>query len=187
MAWLAERIREARLRCRHLAGALRGAPGVEACSPSTRAGSSRTAAGRPEPAPCGTRCGACAASAYALDTTHPEVLEWLREVARTLARDWGYRVLEARLPVRCRAAGRATTISRATRAQALRRGLEAIRAGAGEDVSPARLRLPAWPGGRRRRRHAYWPRRGAVRHNWLSCGRCAAATAWRRRTLSATR
>lgn len=71
--------------------------------------------------------------AYALDTTRDDVLEWLRELARTIVHQWGYRVLKldflyaAALPgVRADGA--------ATRAEALRRGLEAIRAGAGEDA-----------------------------------------------------
>lgn len=71
--------------------------------------------------------------AFALDTTHPEVLRWLRHLAHTLRHDWGYRVLKldflfaAALPGLRQDRG-------ATRAQALRRGLEAIRAGAGEDA-----------------------------------------------------
>src|SRR4030095_9268499 len=32
--------------------------------------------------------------AYALDTTHPGVLEWLAELARTAVHQWGYRVLK---------------------------------------------------------------------------------------------
>jgi alpha-galactosidase len=71
--------------------------------------------------------------AVALDTTHPEVLEWLRRLARTVRHDWGYRILKldflfaAALPGVRHDRG-------ATRAQALRRGLEAIRAGAGDDA-----------------------------------------------------
>ena len=72
-------------------------------------------------------------SAYALDTTHPEVLQWLRELAHTVVHEWGYRILKldflfaAAVPGLRHDAG-------ATRAQALRRGLEALRAGAGEEA-----------------------------------------------------
>lgn len=71
--------------------------------------------------------------AYALDTTHPEVLDWLRELARTAVQQWGYKVLKldflyaAALPGVRHDAG-------ATRAEALRRGLQAIRDGAGPDA-----------------------------------------------------
>jgi alpha-galactosidase len=71
--------------------------------------------------------------AYVLDTTRPDVLDWLRELARTVVHQWGYRILKldflyaATLPG-IRADGDAT------RAEALRRGLEAIREGAGPDA-----------------------------------------------------
>lgn len=71
--------------------------------------------------------------AYVLDTTRDDVLDWLRELARTIVHQWGYRVLKldflyaASLPG-VRADGGAT------RAEALRRGLEAIREGAGDDA-----------------------------------------------------
>jgi alpha-galactosidase len=67
-----------------------------------------------------------------LDTTRPEVLEHLRRVASVIGHEWGYAIQKldflyaAALPgVRHDAA--------ATRAQALRMGLDAIREGAGED------------------------------------------------------
>jgi len=68
-----------------------------------------------------------------LDTTHPAVLDHLRRVARTIGDDWGYAIQKldflyaAALPGRRHDAG-------ATRAQALRRGLDAIREGAGDDA-----------------------------------------------------
>jgi alpha-galactosidase len=71
--------------------------------------------------------------AYALDTTKPAVQEWLAELARALVHDWGYPILKldflfaAALPGEREDGG-------ATRAQALRRGLEAIRAGAGDEA-----------------------------------------------------
>jgi len=72
-------------------------------------------------------------SCYALDTTHPGALDWLRQTFHTIAHDWGYRILKldflfaAALPG-CR------YDPRATRAAALRRGLEAIREAAGEQA-----------------------------------------------------
>jgi alpha-galactosidase len=92
----------------------------------------RTARGRPRRA-CWNPTWSLGRPAYALDTTHPEVLEWLAELARTLVQQWGYRVLKldflyaAALPGVRFDAG-------ATRAQALRRGLQAIRDGAGDDA-----------------------------------------------------
>lgn len=72
-------------------------------------------------------------SCYALDTTHPEVLEWLRQTFRTLAQDWGYRVLKLDFLYAAALPG-ARYDAHATRAMALRRGLEAIREGAGDDA-----------------------------------------------------
>lgn len=68
---------------------------------------------------------------YALDTTHPEALEWLRQTFRTLTHDWGYRVLKIDFLFAAALPGLRHD-SRATRAAALRRGLEAVREGAGE-------------------------------------------------------
>ncbi len=68
-----------------------------------------------------------------LDTTHPEVLEHLSDVARTIGDEWGYAIQKldflyaAALPGVRHDPG-------ATRAQALRRGLDAVRGGAGEDA-----------------------------------------------------
>ncbi len=71
--------------------------------------------------------------AYALDTTHPEVLDWLAELAHTIVHHWGYRVLKLDFLFAAALPGVRHDRS-ANRAQALRRGLEAIRAGAGEDA-----------------------------------------------------
>ncbi len=73
------------------------------------------------------RCGNC----HALDTTHPQVLEWLRRTFRTIAREWGYRVLKLDFLFAAALPGRRYD-SGATRAGALRLGLEAVREGAGE-------------------------------------------------------
>lgn len=70
---------------------------------------------------------------YALDTTHPEVLEWLRETFRVIAHDWGFRVLKLDFLFGAALPGRRWDPG-ATRAAALRRGLEAVREGAGEDA-----------------------------------------------------
>jgi alpha-galactosidase len=71
--------------------------------------------------------------AYALDTTHPEVLDWLRELGRTLAGQWGYRILKLDFLYAAALPG-VRHDPTATRAQALRRGLEASREGAGDDA-----------------------------------------------------
>jgi alpha-galactosidase len=70
---------------------------------------------------------------YALDTTHPEVLDWLRHTFRTIVHEWGYRILKLDFLYAAALPGLRHD-RQATRAQALRRGLEAIRAAAGEDV-----------------------------------------------------
>ncbi|MCX8071140.1 MAG: alpha-galactosidase [Candidatus Binatia bacterium] len=70
---------------------------------------------------------------YALDTTHPAALEWIASVIDTLVRKWNFTVLKldflyaAALPGQRSDAG-------ATRAEALRRGLETIRAAAGDNA-----------------------------------------------------
>ncbi len=68
---------------------------------------------------------------YALDTTHPAALDWLRSTFRTLAAEWGYRVLKLDFLFAAALPGQRYD-PRATRAVALRRGLEAIREGAGD-------------------------------------------------------
>jgi alpha-galactosidase len=72
-------------------------------------------------------------SCYALDTTHPQALEWLRQTFRTIVHDWGYRILKLDFLYAAALPGRRYD-KRATRAQALRRGLEAIREAAGDDA-----------------------------------------------------
>lgn len=92
----------------------------------------RTASGRLRSA-CWNPAWGLARSAYALDTSRDDVCDWLRELARTIVHQWGYRILKldflyaAALP-----AVRANPD--VTRAAALRRGLQAIREGAGEDA-----------------------------------------------------
>lgn len=81
---------------------------------------------------------------HVLDTTMPAVQEWLADVARTLRHQWGYRILKldfcysAALPAR-------RWDPTATRASALRAGLEAVRAGAGDEAFLLGCGLPLGP------------------------------------------
>lgn len=67
-----------------------------------------------------------------LDTTHPAVLEHLRHVAGTIDADWGYSIQKLDFLYAAALPGRRFDPT-ATRARALRLGLEAIREGAGEE------------------------------------------------------
>ncbi len=92
----------------------------------------RTSGGRPRRA-CWNPMWSLGRPAYALDTTHPEVLDWLAQLARTAVQQWGFRVLKLDFLY----AGALPGVrhdGNATRAQALRRGLQAIRDGAGADA-----------------------------------------------------
>jgi alpha-galactosidase len=71
--------------------------------------------------------------AYVLDTTREDVLDWLRELARTIVHQWGYRLLKLDFLYAAALPG-VRADPDATRAAALRRGLQAIREGAGEDA-----------------------------------------------------
>ncbi len=167
MAWLAERIRErgfdagiwlAPFLARRESRLLAEHPGWFVRTP---AGSLTNAVWNP--------VWSLRGSAYALDTTHPEVLEWLREVARTLARDWGYRVLKLDFLFAAALPG-VRHDRRATRAQALRRGLEAIRAGAGEDVFLLGCGCPLGPAVGVVDGMRIGPDVAPYWHNWLSHG-----------------
>lgn len=68
-----------------------------------------------------------------LDTTHPEVLAHLESVARTIGSDWGYAIQKLDFLYAAALPGMRHDPD-ATRAQSLRRGLEAIRRGAGDDA-----------------------------------------------------
>lgn len=72
-------------------------------------------------------------SAYALDTTKPAVCDWLADLGRLLVHDWGYPILKLDFLFAASLPGERADPS-VTRAQALRRGLEAIRAGAGKEA-----------------------------------------------------
>ncbi|MFN8052297.1 MAG: glycoside hydrolase family 36 protein [Acidimicrobiales bacterium] len=67
-----------------------------------------------------------------LDTTRPDVLEHLRSIAATIANEWGYRIQKIDFLYAASLPG-VRHDPTATRAQALRRGIEAVRAGAGDD------------------------------------------------------
>ena len=92
----------------------------------------RTPSGRPRRA-CWNPTWSRGRPTYALDTTHPEVLEWLAELARTAVQQWGFRVLKLDFLYAASLPGARFDRS-ATRAQALRRGLQALRDGAGDDA-----------------------------------------------------
>ncbi|MBN1956077.1 MAG: alpha-galactosidase [Anaerolineae bacterium] len=68
---------------------------------------------------------------YALDCTHPEVLEWLEESFGRMRREWGVEFFKVDFLFAAARPGRRHDPA-ATRAQALRRGLEAIRAAIGD-------------------------------------------------------
>lgn len=70
---------------------------------------------------------------WVLDTTRPDVLDHLRHVAQTIAGEWGYRIQKLDFLYAASLPGVRFDPS-ATRAQALRLGLDAIRHGAGDDA-----------------------------------------------------
>ncbi|HZC47330.1 MAG TPA: glycoside hydrolase family 36 protein, partial [Candidatus Acidoferrum sp.] len=71
--------------------------------------------------------------AYALDTSNPAFLTHLRHLFAKLARDFGYSYLKLDFLYAAAAPGRRHDPN-LTRGETLRRGLEAIRAGAGDDA-----------------------------------------------------
>lgn len=69
---------------------------------------------------------------WVLDTTHPGALDHIRRVAEVIGREWGYQI--QKIDFLFAAAHPGVRHDRtATRAQALRRGLEAVRAGCGPE------------------------------------------------------
>ncbi len=70
---------------------------------------------------------------YALDCTHPEVLIWLEETFRRMRQEWDATFFKIDFLFAAARPGRRYDPT-ATRAQALRRGIEAIRAGIGDDA-----------------------------------------------------
>jgi len=82
-----------------------------------------------QPLPIGNNWGG---PYYGLDTTHPEVLGWLRDLARTVT-GWGYTYLKLDFLFAGALPGHRHDPTR-TRAEAYRMGLSALREGAGEDT-----------------------------------------------------
>lgn len=70
---------------------------------------------------------------YALDCTHPEVLAWLQDTFRRMRSQWGVEFFKIDFLFAAARPGLRHDAS-ATSAQALRRGLEAIRAAIGDDA-----------------------------------------------------
>nr|MDO8100033.1 alpha-galactosidase [Candidatus Njordarchaeota archaeon] len=72
-------------------------------------------------------------SYYGLDCTNPAVIEWLKSLFKTVTRDWGYDYVKIDFLYAAAAEGMRYE-KNVTRAQALRRGLEAIREAVGDNV-----------------------------------------------------
>ncbi|QAU12813.1 alpha-galactosidase [Halorubrum sp. BOL3-1] len=70
---------------------------------------------------------------YGLDTTHPEVLEWLRETVSTVVDEWGFTYLKLDFLFAAALPGERYDAA-ATRVEAYRRGVEAVSEAAGEDA-----------------------------------------------------
>jgi alpha-galactosidase len=72
-------------------------------------------------------------SHYGLDCTNPAVIEWLKSLFKTVTKDWGYDYVKIDFLYAAAKDG-VRYEKNATRAQALRRGLEAIRESVGDKV-----------------------------------------------------
>lgn len=70
---------------------------------------------------------------YALDCTHPEVIDWLRETFRRMRTEWGVEFFKIDFVFAAARPGHRYD-GTATRAQAVRRGVAAIREAIGEDA-----------------------------------------------------
>ncbi len=70
----------------------------------------------------------------ALDLTHPEALEYARDVVRTAAHEWGYPYLKLDFLYAAALKGRFRDPTK-TRAQVLRKGLEVLREAAGPNIT----------------------------------------------------
>jgi alpha-galactosidase len=81
---------------------------------------------------------------YALDTTHPDAAAWLHTVFRTLRREWGYDAFKVDFLFAAALPGRRHD-PRATRAQAVRRGLAIIRDAIGDGAFLLGCGLPLGP------------------------------------------
>jgi alpha-galactosidase len=81
---------------------------------------------------------------YALDGTHPEVQKHLEDLFRTLRREWGCTYFKLDATFWGMLPGARFHDAKATRVQAYRRGMEAIRKGAG-DAFLLGCNHPIWP------------------------------------------
>lgn len=72
-------------------------------------------------------------SYYGLDCTNPAVIEWLKYLFKTVTKDWGYDYVKIDFLYAAEAEGMRYE-KNVTRAQAMRRGLEAIREAVGDNV-----------------------------------------------------
>ena len=99
--------------------------------------------------------------AYALDPSHPEFAAHLERLFRKIVEDFGYDYLKLDFLYAAAAEGIRHDPTM-TRAETLRRGLEAIRRGAGERTFILGCGCPLGTGGRHRRRNAHRTRCRAV-------------------------
>jgi alpha-galactosidase len=81
---------------------------------------------------------------YALDGTHPEAQKWLENLFRTMRRDWGCTYFKLDATYWGTLPGGHRYDHKATRVEAYRRGMEAIRRGAG-DALIIGCNHPLWP------------------------------------------
>lgn len=81
---------------------------------------------------------------YALDGTHPEAQKWLEELFRTMRRDWGCTYFKLDATYWGTLPGGHRHDPKATRIEAYRRGMEAIRRGAGDALLMG-CNHPLWP------------------------------------------
>jgi alpha-galactosidase len=81
---------------------------------------------------------------YALDGTHPEAQQWLETLFRTMRREWGCTYFKLDATYWGTLPGGHRYDPNATRVEAYRRGLEAIRRGAGDALIMG-CNHPIWP------------------------------------------
>src|SRR5439155_4389282 len=70
---------------------------------------------------------------FALDGAHPDVQQWLYDLARRVVREWGYDYLKVDFLEWATAGGEALHYGGLTKAEAYRRGLSALRGGLGAE------------------------------------------------------
>ncbi len=81
---------------------------------------------------------------YSLDTSHPEVLDWLKTVFHTVCREWGYKFIKIDFIFGAAVTG-VHFNKNVTRCEAYRMGLKAVREGAGEDTFILGCGAPLYP------------------------------------------